>query len=357
MSAVVATLVGVLSVVCLAAGLVCLAAGLAALMTVFMFAPLLIGSALEQRNRRRVRAALGEGGRRQIGEAWVWTVGGSLALKHPRIAPSLDFRTGPGGRTGDWEFDSVVSVPPAALPAFWIAADADTRAQLRVFVRDGLSLSGGEMLMPLRDPARLERQIRRMVDLANRLAVSEPWLDRAVDRALRDPSPGVRAQVGRWLAAGPGVPAEAHRLLLESWDPETVLLSAKALDDRPTLVRLLDDPTVRARAAAAMARGLEPGADPALEEYLISQLPALSVIAALADMGTVAAVPALRDAQGLALTEAGRRARDAVRSIQARAAPSRGTVALADEGGGGLSTADEHGGLSVAARAEARPPR
>ncbi len=290
----------------------------------------------------------------QVGETKVEVAWGTLRhalaelrLTHPGVSPSLSLVSGEGAGTGDPAFDEVVVVEHSALPAFWIAADAETRQVLGARVLSGLSVRNGVLSMPVTDAASLERWMKWGVALAERLAAKEPWLERAVARALHDPLPGVRTRVGRWLAAGPEVPAEAHVRLLQSSDPGTVLVAATHLRDRPALVALMEKPSVRAQAAAALARGVEPGEDAELEQYLIALVPHPSAIEALAHMGTVLSVPSLRAAEGLAITEGGQRARDAIRAIQTRAAGIRGTVALADDAGGRLSAATEQGGLSA----------
>lgn len=267
--------------------------------------------------------------------------------------------------------------------AFWSASLGDDR--LSIVLRFPFTLAPEE----LRE--RLVRTLSPALELAQRLAKPEDLLARIASNLPAEPEPGLRLRSVRMLAQAPRgheAAKAALRAALEDADEEVRLeaalacgpaghptlkaLAANSTISEPTQVRavntlgaalsvagivaLLETPWVAERAGlvAALVESLgrpnrlgEPGtaaAEGLLTVLLPSaQLPlAATTAVALGNLGTVAAVPALREAESRGSRDLSRAARQAVAAIQARLeGAGAGQLTLAGLEAGALSLTEE----------------
>lgn len=301
---------------------------------------------------------------------------GKSSKLHSRVVVRLPLRVGLGRegvwsplasavhgdhvQVGDAPFDGRVQVRGDPVEASALL-DVDTRAEVAACVRDGCFVDREGLCFEQRgyfpSTEAMSRRVRQLVSLARRL--DRPLTPAAAWRvASTDPVPGVRARATRHLLdafeRGPADHGVLEAMALAVTDPADLVRVAVLRRDVGALRGLLasDRPGVARTAAVALARGA-PGPDRALEAALLEALGdgRLDVIEALAAVGSAAAVPRLRALADrvLVLDGSASAAREAIRTIQARAGAEHGGLALADVTGGEVSTADagHRGALSA----------
>ncbi len=281
--------------------------------------------------------------------------------------------------SGEKTLPASVHLTPNGLQVVFAHQEGRLERELEREVADGLRAVlelAQRLVQPTDLPARLAANLRvetepelrlETLELLRRLAPEHPLTREAVLASLADASDGVR------FAAALSSGREGHEVLRQlvesSKTPETIAVQAVE-----ALGVWLSVEAASACLGAALHRGrgelaraclatlsrhgrLGRRGDAQLENLLLSALKrqqpelVLAAAQALGPLGTVAAVPALRDLEAAGRRDLAQAARQAIGEIQGRlAGAEHGQLALADAAAGALSLAGENraGQLSLA---------
>jgi hypothetical protein len=248
-------------------------------------------------------------------------------------------------RTGDAAFDEVVAVVGEPAEQTLARLDAPIRARLRLVVQRYQARFGQgrwtfqcpaeltEVSSCLEHAAALARWVRPFEGLV---------VERLLERAERDPVPGVRLQALKLVL--PRLSPSHPRLVALGSDPEPVVAfhaaMARGVDGHGQIRRLLShpDPLVSEGTVLSLIEQPEWRAQPWLEEELVwlcTVRPSGRLIEALGEVGTAQSVPTLRAlaGRGLGLGTLAGSARRALERIQKRRVLERGGLSLAPDSG------------------------